>query len=431
MNKLIYFSVFLFLLQASDLFGQSLLDGTSYQASIFNLPDNIGAVRLTNTADSDCDSELGTPVGNDAATDACLVDDSGVAPVEVTFNSGPQAIGNVLLTSTAVTYDGRSQPITTFNASNDVTADAVAWTTSGDLLEFTLTTADNTFPSPDDEDFWGFAAENIQYPNATADSTVGLPFDEELDTYVNSYFWFETEEGTAVDGYEVRLPVGLGVGEHPTDPDRQVVYPFYSTAQQDQLSDTVPGGSLDYYSHGSILDVDPAIGNLLFLADNTWIDGLDITGFGIGVLVTPPETETATGTPGDFDGDDLLTAADINLLSAQVGQSDLTFDLNSDGSVTSADRDEWITLAGTLFGDTDLDGSVAFADFLGLSASFGQAGGWENGDFDGSGDVQFPDFLLLSSNFGESAAASAVPEPSCHALALLALLGLMTLRRRS
>ena len=87
MKRLSYFSIFVVLLHVSDLAGQSLLDGTTFQASTFNLPDNVGAVRLTNV-DGDCDSEIGTPVGNDVATEACGVFDSGVPSVEVTFNGG-------------------------------------------------------------------------------------------------------------------------------------------------------------------------------------------------------------------------------------------------------------------------------------------------------------------------------------------------------
>ena len=51
----------------------------------------------------------------------------------------------------------------------------------------------------------------------------------------------------------------------------------------------------------------------------------------------------------------------------------------------------------------NLDGNVAFDDFLALSAQFGSEGGWGEGDFDGSGQVDFDDFLLLSAFFGFSA----------------------------
>ena len=68
-----------------------------------------------------------------------------------------------------------------------------------------------------------------------------------------------------------------------------------------------------------------------------------------------------------------------------------------------------------------LDGSVDFADFLNLSASFGAAGGWVDGDFDGDGVVQFPDFLILSGNFGQKSETFAVPEPAGMSFTLVIL----------
>ena len=140
-----------------------------------------------------------------------------------------------------------------------------------------------------------------------------------------------------------------------------------------------------------------------------------------------------TGEGADFNGDGRLTGTDIDALSAQVGTSDLTFDLNGDGSVTVADREAWFDLAGAIVGDTDFDNSVDFADFLALSESFGQLGGWANGDFDGSGDVAFPDFLLLSTNFGierANASPTPVPEPNCGLILLFGVAGMGLFRDR-
>jgi hypothetical protein len=63
--------------------------------------------------------------------------------------------------------------------------------------------------------------------------------------------------------------------------------------------------------------------------------------------------------------------------------------------------------------DLDGDGSVAFADFLVLSANFGSTEvSYQEGDIDCDGSVAFADFLVMSANFGQSAAeTTSVPEP--------------------
>ena len=158
-------------------------------------------------------------------------------------------------------------------------------------------------------------------------------------------------------------------------------------------------------------------------ANEQWVFGLDnveLDFLSISTLV------------GDFDGDDLLTAADIDLLSVAVqgNSTDTAFDLNEDGTIDSADRDFWIEdLFGTLPGDTDLNKSVDFRDFLTLAANFGLEGGWADGEFTGDGVIQFPDFVRLAQNFGLSteATAQAIPEPTSGALAGIAMLSALIL----
>lgn len=120
---------------------------------------------------------------------------------------------------------------------------------------------------------------------------------------------------------------------------------------------------------------------------------------------------TLPSLPGDFDNDSVLTANDIDLLSASVqqGANDVQFDLTSDQIVDEDDRQVWFTLANTLPGDANLDGGVMFDDFSTLSNNFGQPGRWKEGDFSGNARVDFADFTLLSNNFGQ--AVMTVPEP--------------------
>lgn len=408
---------------------QSRLDGTSFLASTYNLPDSVGVVRLIDVPGSDCGA--GGVEGDDVPGEECLTVDSGGDPVSMTFNTGPQAIGGLLVTPTAVEFAGRAEddPILANNfLVEDITDVALTtWETPGDILEFTMRTADDSLPWTEEIDFFGFTAAGIQYPNSDPAAEVGQPFmaDAEGDggNYVNSYIWFENADGPILTGYDIFLPVGIGVGQHPTDNDRQVVYPFWSRGQADDYTDTPAGGSLDFYSHGSQLDSNPMIGNLLFLADGVGIDGLDITGWGFGLHVLPPE-ELDAGLVGDFNDNELIDAGDIDLLSMNVGMHELagTYDLNDDALVDEADRVVWIEdIAMTATGDANLDGEVEFGDFLTLSANFGGPGGWADGDFDGSGDIQFADFLQLSGNFGFEASTQAVPEPNSATLALMGM----------
>ena len=142
------------------------------------------------------------------------------------------------------------------------------------------------------------------------------------------------------------------------------------------------------------------------------------------------------GLTGDFNGDGLLDAADIDLLSTAMGGTDTSFDLTSDGLIDNLDREHWVgDLKMTHFGDADMNGAVEFADFLALASGFGSEAGWSDGDFDGSGDVAFADFLMLANNFGQtssvSSSAAAVPEPAAGLMAAFGVLGLLGLRRRS
>ena len=133
--------------------------------------------------------------------------------------------------------------------------------------------------------------------------------------------------------------------------------------------------------------------------------------------------------PGDFDGNSLVDADDIDLLAARLreGTSDPTFDLNMDGSVNRQDLTTLVEeTIGTFAGDANLDRAVNVSDFLILSRNFNGAGGWGQGDFDGSGTVAVQDFLQLSQNFNRTTSAIvAVPEPAAGHGLFLAVAGLV------
>jgi autotransporter-associated beta strand protein len=113
-----------------------------------------------------------------------------------------------------------------------------------------------------------------------------------------------------------------------------------------------------------------------------------------------------------------------------------------------------LEVAYTLYGDTNLDGTVNSIDFGNLAANFGKSGKvWDQGDFDYNGTINSVDFGLLASNFGKSAGSNAdlatsadwaaldafasanglmseVPEPTAAGMLMAITAGICLRRRR-
>lgn len=156
---------------------------------------------------------------------------------------------------------------------------------------------------------------------------------------------------------------------------------------------------------------------------NTW-GGKNITEAGDQILINAisfltgdPGTPPVTSLPNDCNSDGVVDAADLSCIIASGGAEGLN---------------GLISELGILAGDLDGNGNVEFADFLALSANFGQdATSYSQGDIDANGKVEFADFLALSANFGQSAAgAAAVPEPASLLGLLLGAFALGSLRQR-
>jgi sugar lactone lactonase YvrE len=71
-----------------------------------------------------------------------------------------------------------------------------------------------------------------------------------------------------------------------------------------------------------------------------------------------------------------------------------------------------ILVAFTLVGDLNLDKQVTISDFIDLSSSFGQSGGWAQGDVNYDQSITITDFIDLAANFGQPPSAPPAPQPA-------------------
>ncbi len=143
----------------------------------------------------------------------------------------------------------------------------------------------------------------------------------------------------------------------------------------------------------------------------------------------------------DLDKNGIIDVADIDLLMNAVaaGTPNPRFDLNGDGNVNDADRDQWLAEAGPanglagpyLLGDANLDATVNAADLnvLGISWQSDNAN-WSQGNFTGS-DSNAADLNAVGLNWQQTVnpAAAAIPEPSANFLAIAMAIALVVRRR--
>lgn len=143
----------------------------------------------------------------------------------------------------------------------------------------------------------------------------------------------------------------------------------------------------------------------------------------------------------DLDQSGSCITRDLNLLMSAIFEksNETEFDLNEDGVVDLADRDQWLVLAGEsygvsplLTGDSNLDGVVDQADLnrLGVFWESERQGIWSQTDFNADGYIDAQDLNLLARNWQQevqrvpSEQTAAVPEPSALILSVVCLLPL-------
>ena len=155
-----------------------------------------------------------------------------------------------------------------------------------------------------------------------------------------------------------------------------------------------------------------------------------------GIVTQFTLTPASAPTLGDFDGDQMLTNADLDLLMAAivVGPVDHGFDLTNDGVVDTDDVGHWLSVAALengfaspyLVGDSNLDGSVNAIDLNNLALSWQRPEStWSGGDFNASGFVDSNDLNELALNWNGTIhvtpGGASVSEPSAFSLVLFLL----------
>ena len=117
------------------------------------------------------------------------------------------------------------------------------------------------------------------------------------------------------------------------------------------------------------------------------------------------EIELAPEFEGNLNHDSKLDATDIDLLYANLGSTDPTYDMDRDGDADRRDVKRLIEeLLGKRFGDVNLDQRIDVEDANMMIANFDPLGthphnGWTRGDFNGDGDVDIGDFIQLARNY--------------------------------
>ena len=194
---------------------------------------------------------------------------------------------------------------------------------------------------------------------------------------------------------------------------------------------------------GEAVQVNDAEGRLLiqftYADQSPWPVDADGLGYSLEVVAfqgdySQPDTWRASqhlgGTPGrprsapprgDFNGDVLVDAADVDLLCRQIRRASHPplYDLTGDARVDRADLEELIEqILQTRFGDANLDGRFDSSDLVAVfqpgeyEDALANNSGWSDGDWNGDGEFSSSDLVLAfqAGGFESPAARGSVPD---------------------
>ncbi len=286
----------------------------------------------------------------------------------------------------------------------------------GAILEFDFDAETNAF------DYAGILNQSPELSGVN-----GIAMDAEGDLYVANLFRQSVQKIDMEDGAAVGSTVFAQL-PYPSDVlisnEGQVLV---TGLGNDNPADEIWGPNV---FPGSVMRYDPADGS----GEPFLVGGEE---FQPTAIIVRPE-------PGDYNGDGLLTAYDIDELTRAVrdGSTAAKYDLNRDDQVDSSDREHWVEqLKNTYFGDADLNGEFNTGDFVAVLTEGQYEDGvldnstWASGDWNGDGEFGTGDLVLALEKggyeMGPRETVAAVPEPSAVVLLWSALIGLgYQLRRR-
>ena len=141
------------------------------------------------------------------------------------------------------------------------------------------------------------------------------------------------------------------------------------------------------------------------------------------VSKTPTPGAVLARPVGDYDGDLVVDAHDIDLLTHEIRklEPDSRFDINGDLSVDAADRTMLVEqILQTSFGDANLDGVFDSHDFVFVfqlgEFNDGQVGNstWAEGDWDGDGEFDIADIVFAQTRGQYHQPLAATPQSAIH-----------------
>ena len=384
--------------------GQSRLMGDKFTVSLGNFPGDIGVII-------------------DPADDERKEIDLGGAPVELTFDGIEEEAGGLLITERVVDFQGIPDGI---HAEHFLLgeADLLDWELPGEVVEFSMRTKDGDWIANEIDAQSYYTIKGLDWANSdpgSEPSFVVNPDSPDQGNYLGFYFYY-SDNGVPLEGYETLVNDALLVGPHPFDDNiKEVVYIGYSLGQVDEVADLYEGG-LDITGGTSQLNENAS---WALLAEVLNLDVEEQDGFSFGFLVEPPSGPEIVFENGDTDQDGDIDVDDINALSAAVRDSvnEAQFDLNGDGNVNNEDRVMWVNvIKKTWFGDADLNGEFNTSDLVTVFQKGhyedNESGNsnWETGDWNGDREFNTADFVTAfqAGGFekGPRDQVAAVPEPS-------------------